>query len=123
EVDYALFIQGFLEVTGTGKAADNLVLNNSHTTSFGFTCDGKGCASPPDPDPQITNNSADTANHSSNSNALTAKARIDIIPKLFTGLSIDVDYDAFSVRTGPEPAIDGDLLGAACESSASKTTM
>lgn len=114
-VDYAVFIQGFLDVSGTGKVTDNLSLDNSHTTTFDYTCDGKGCTWRSQSEPQITKKSSDTDNGS-------ATGRIDVQPKIFTGISLDVDYDAFSVRSGPEPTMDGDVIGAACVSAGQKVT-
>ncbi len=110
ELDLSLFVQGFLQITAKGQLTTNLNLVYSHSTSFDFTCDGKGCQQNKGPQDQLTK--FPTAPAPTTATAVTGS--ITVQPKLFTGLELNLDVNAIQVRAGPEATLEGDVQGGAC---------
>ena len=114
EIDLSLFVQGFLQITAKGQLTSSFNLDYVHTTGFGFTCDGKGCTPTQPSRSQVTKIPAAPAP----TTTTEVSGEIQVQPKLFTGLEINVDVDAIQARVGPEATLEGDVQGDACLSTA-----
>jgi len=113
ELDLSLFVQGFLQITGKGQISTNLNLDYAHLTGFDFTCDGKGCSQNSLPRSQLTKLPS-APETTPNTTSTIVSGEIEVQPKLFTGLEINVDVDIIQARVGPEATMEGDVQGDAC---------
>jgi hypothetical protein len=110
ELDLSLFVQGFLQITAKGQLTSSFNLDYAHSTGFGFTCDGNGCTPTQPSRSQVTKVPAAPAPTTTSE----VSGEIQVQPKLFTGLEINVDVDAIQARVGPEAIMEGDVQGDAC---------
>jgi hypothetical protein len=103
ELDVSAYIEGNIEVGGTGKADGHFELSDPHKVSFSFACSGGGCTSQmqPVPDPTTLMESAEI------------KGQVFVKPSIFTALQLDFDYDLLSARAGPQPFLLGMASGCA----------
>ena len=111
EVDVSAYIEGDIEVGGSGKADGHFELNNPHKATFAFSCDGGGCSSQRHliPDPTTVSESAEI------------KGQVFVKPSVYTALQLDFDFDLLSARAGPQPYLLGMASGCA-ETSGQQTT-
>jgi hypothetical protein len=116
EVDISLFVKGYLQITGKGQVSTTLNLDYSHSTGFDFTCSGKGCTPNHPPRSQLrkTPQPPTLANSTSTNTSSKVNGMVEVQPKIFTGLELNVDVDAIQARVGPEATIEGDVQGDAC---------
>lgn len=116
EMDVSAYIEGDIEVGGTGEVDARLEVKDPHSTAFQFRCDGHGCVGDghPIPDPLTTTESAGI------------KGTVFVRPDIYTALQLDFDVDAFSVRAGPQPYLLGQgagcVAGTATQSSGGAST-
>jgi hypothetical protein len=111
ELDVSAYIEGNVEVGGSGKADGHFQLNNPHKAKFAFSCNGGGCgpcngvgcgsSAPQIPDPTTVSESADI------------KGQLFVKPSVYTALQLDFDYDLLSARAGPQPYLLGMASGCA----------
>lgn len=103
ELDVSAYIEGNIEVGGTGKADGHFELSDPHKVSFSFACDGGGCTSQMRPvaDPTTVMESAEI------------KGQVFVKPSIYTALQLDFDYDLLSARAGPQPYLLGMASGCA----------
>ncbi len=101
ELDVSAYIEGNIEVGGTGKADGHFELSDPHKASFSFACDGGGCTSQMRPvaDPTTVMESAEI------------KGQVFVKPSIYTALQLDFDYDLLSARAGPQPYLLGMASG------------
>jgi hypothetical protein len=112
EMDLSLFVQGFLQITGKGQVSTSFNLDYAHSTDFDFTCNGKGCVQNRAARSQVTKVPLPPAPAATTNT--TVSGEILIQPKVFTGLELNVEFDALQARVGPEATMEGDVQGDAC---------
>jgi hypothetical protein len=116
EVDVSAYVEGNVELGGSGTASGQFEVDNPHRAAFAFDCSGQACPAESRgiPDPTTATESAEL------------KGNVFIRPDIYTALQMDFDYDALSVRAGPQPYLLGSLAGCvhgtASQSSAAATT-
>ena len=116
EVDVSAYIEGNVEVGGAGRGEGRFEVDNPHQASFEFNCSGSSCgaSSRGIPDPSTASESAEI------------NGRVFVRPDIYTALQLDFDYDALSVRAGPQPyllgAVNGCVYGAAAQSTVGSST-
>jgi hypothetical protein len=122
EMDLSLFVQGFLQITGKGQISTSFNLDYAHSTDFDFTCSGKGCVQNRLARSQVTKVPLPPASAAATNTKVTGE--IQIQPKIFTGIELNVEFDALQARVGPEATLEGDVQGDAClaTNGASRTT-
>ena len=103
ELDVSAYIEGNVEVGGSGKADGHFQLSNPHKARFAFSCSGGGCGSSAQqiPDPTTVSESAEI------------KGQVFVKPSVYTALQLDFDYDLLSARAGPQPYLLGVASGCA----------
>src|SRR5579872_891729 len=110
EVDISAYIEANVNVNATAEVDASYEVDHTHTINFRFSCDGGGCGTP-------------TETQEPTQTTTTKKAEIKgqatITPMVYTALQFDFDFDALSVRAGPQPALIGQING--CAYSSSKT--
>ncbi|HET7585432.1 MAG TPA: hypothetical protein VFK13_11010 [Gemmatimonadaceae bacterium] len=104
EMDVSAYLEGNVEVGGTGKAEGHLTVADPHTVRFAFECSGHGCNANTKGVPQPA-----TAQES-----VDVRGRVYVKPAVFAALQLDFDVNALSVRGGPQPFLLGSAVG--CES-------
>ncbi|HEY3746987.1 MAG TPA: hypothetical protein VGL17_12125 [Gemmatimonadaceae bacterium] len=111
ELDVSAYIEGNVEVGGSGKADGHFQISNPHKAKFAFSCNGGGCGSSAQqiPDPTTVSESAEI------------KGQLFVKPSVYTALQLDFDYDLLSARAGPQPYLLGMTSGCA-EGSAQQTS-
>ena len=111
EMDVSAYIEGNIEVGGTGKADAHFELSDPHKVQFKFDCNGGGCSSVMQPvsDTAMAMESAEI------------KGQVWVKPSVYTALQLDFDYDLLSARAGPQPFLKGMASGCA-ETSARQTS-
>ena len=112
EMDVSAYIEGDIEVGGTGEVDAKLEVKDPHSTAFQFHCDGHGCNGEghPIPDPLTTTESAGI------------KGTVFVRPDIYTALQLDFDIDALSVRAGPQPYLLGQGAGCIAGSATQSTS-
>jgi hypothetical protein len=103
ELDVSAYIEGNVEVGGSGKADGHFQLTNPHSARFDFACSGGGCTSSAQtiPDPTTTTEGAQI------------QGQVFVKPAVFTALQLDFDFDALGARAGPQPYLWGAASGCA----------
>ncbi len=103
ELDVSAYIEGDIEVGGSGKADAHFELSDPHKASFSFDCNGGGCSSrlKPVADPATVMESAEI------------KGQVMVKPSVYTALQLDFDFDLLSARVGPQPYLQGIASGCA----------
>lgn len=111
EMDVSAYIEGNIEVGGSGQADAHFELSDPHKVQFKFDCNGGGCSSAMQavPIPASTMESAEI------------KGQVWVKPSVYTALQLDFDYDLLSARAGPQPFLMGMASGCA-EASARQST-
>jgi hypothetical protein len=101
ELDVSAYIEGNIEVGGTGRADGHFELSDPHKADFAFDCNGGGCTSQMQPvtDPATTMESAEI------------KGQVFVKPSIYTALQLDFDFDLLSARAGPQPFLLGMASG------------
>lgn len=111
ELDVSAYIEGDIEVGGSGKADGHFQLSDPHKASFAFDCNGGGCTSQMQPvtDPATAIESVEI------------KGQVFVKPSIYTALQLDFDFDLLSARAGPQPFLLGMASGCG-EASAQQTS-
>lgn len=116
ELDVSAYVEGDIEIGGNGSASGEFEVDNPHQASFGFACSGSSCGAVSHGIP-VPTTAKETAE---------LKGNVFVRPDIFTAIQLDFDYDALSVRAGPQPYLLGSLAGCAygtaSQSSAAATT-
>jgi len=116
ELDVSVYLDGTVKVDGDGQLDAHFKLNAPYKTAFWFDCSGKGCQGKEHNVPVPTTTSED----------VQVQGRVHVKPAIYTALQLDFDFDALSVRAGPQPYLLGEVAGctfaSATQSSAAPTT-
>lgn len=101
-IDVSAYIEGDVQVTGTGSASGSFSVTNSHRSQFEFDCSGNGCTGQENgsPAPTTTNQSAQI------------QGQVLVKPGIFTALQLSFNYKVLQGRAGPEPYLLG--IGNGC---------
>lgn len=110
EMDVSAYIEGQIEVRAEGRAEGRFTMGHANTTTFAFTCSGKGCSGRPrgTSAPVTTGESAQLT------------GRVTVRPAIYTALQLNFNYEALSARAGPQPFLQG--LATGCTSVAATQT-
>ncbi len=103
EVDISAYIEGSVQVGGEGKAEGNFQLDNPHTAEFDFTCDGGGC----------TSKKRQVTDALTTSESAQIEGEVYVIPRIYTALQLNFNYNALSARAGPQPYLRATANGCA----------
>ncbi|MGI8401233.1 MAG: hypothetical protein ACR2NS_06460, partial [Gemmatimonadaceae bacterium] len=101
ELDVSAYIEGNIEVGGSGKADGHFELNNPHKATFAFACDGHGCSS----------GNRQLSDPTTVSESAEINGQVFVKPSIYTALQLDFDYDLLSARAGPQPYLLGMASG------------
>jgi hypothetical protein len=100
-LDVSAYIEGEVEVDGTGKASGRFAVTNSHRSDFDFSCNGNGCSG---------NQKGNTAPVTTNESA-QIEGKVSVQPGIYTALQLNFDYNVLSARAGPQPYLLGTATG------------
>jgi len=107
ELDISVYFDGGIKVGASGSLTASAEFDDPHESSFSFKCNGKGCgpgARPP----------ATTRHDPTTTEAFKLAGKAYISPYIYAALEINFDFDAASVRAGPQPFLEGQVYG--CDS-------
>jgi len=101
EIDISAYIEGSLKLAGQGKAEGRIQVENTHTVQFDFACDGGGCNSKSQTarDPVTVTESAQL------------QGEVSVEPAIYTALQLNFNFNALSVRAGPQPYMLASMAG------------
>lgn len=103
ELDVSAYIDGSIEVMADGAAEGRFQVRNSDRTRFEFACSGSGCRASSRGQPSPT----------TMSEGAQIEGTVSVKPAIYTALQLNFNYEALSVRAGPQPYLLGTASGCA----------
>ncbi len=104
EMDVSAYLEGNLEVGGTGKAEGHFSVTDPHSVYLSMDCSGTGCAL----------GSKGLAQQATAHESVDVRGRVYVKPAVFAALQLDFDVNALGARGGAQPFLLGTAVG--CES-------
>jgi len=102
ELDVSLYLDGTVDVDGTGNATGSFRITKKERTDFDFSCSGQGCSA-------LRARAVPLPAQASEEGTITGLVRVK--PAIYAALQLDFDVDVLSARAGPQPYLLGEAWG------------
>jgi len=114
ELDISVHFEGNIEVGGQGQLTASFEVDDPHQFAVDFICSGHGCGKGSGREPTVNQEPPTTTEtYKLDGNAF-------VQPDIYVALEMNFDYDAATVRIGPQPYLRAQVYG--CETATRTTT-
>lgn len=103
-IDVSAYIEGEVEVTANGSVVGTATLSNEHTSTFDFTCSGRGCQSGRGREPTASTPVTTTE-------SVQIEGKVTAKPGIYTALMFTLNVNVLGARLGPQPFLEGTAVG------------
>lgn len=114
ELDISVHFEGNIEVGGQGQLTASFEVDDPHQFTVDFICSGHGCGKGLGREPTVNQQPPTTTE----TYKLAGNAFVQ--PDIYVALEMNFDYDAATVRIGPQPYLRAQVYG--CETGTMTTT-
>ena len=116
ELDISVHFEGNIEVGGQGQLTASFEVDDPHQFAIDFICSGHSCGKGPGKDPMVNQVPPTTTE----TYKLAGNAFVQ--PDIYVALEMNFDYDAATVRIGPQPYLRAQVYGCGTATQTTTTT-